>query len=176
MERDLHFIGADIAKRTIDLVIHGLKGHLRIENNPNGINQILAWFKANRIPPAQAIVVMEHTGLYSYSFEKFLFEKGIQFFKVSSLDIKLSIGVTRGKSDRIDAARIARYGAENATRLTPATPMSKALESLKLLNSSREIVLFCGKNTVFQANYSFRPFGYFRVMGCHDDRAAIFPT
>lgn len=135
---DLHFTGADIAKRTIDLVIHGLKSHLRIENNPNGFNQMLAWFKANRIPLAQAIVVMEHTGLYSYSFEKFLFEKGIQFFKVSSLDIKLSIGVTRGKSDRIDAARIARYGVENATRLTPATPMSKALESLKLLNSSRD--------------------------------------
>lgn len=137
MESIPHFIGADIAKRSIDLVIHGLRSHFQIENNSTGFNQVLDWFKANRISPDQAILVMEHTGLYSYCFEKFLFKKGIQFSKVSSLDIKLSIGVTRGKSDRIDAIRIARYGAENATRLTLATPMSKALESLKLLNSSR---------------------------------------
>jgi len=138
MERTLHFIGADIAKKSIDLVIHGLKSHLQIENNPTGFNQFLVWFKANRIPLTQAIVIMEHTGLYSYCFEKFLFEKSIQFCKVSSLDIKLSIGVTRGKSDRIDATRIARYGSENSLRLTLATPMSKALERLKLLNSSRD--------------------------------------
>lgn len=137
MERIQHFIGADISKRSIDLVIHDLRSHLQIENNSTGFNQVLDWFKSNRIPLAQAIIVMEHTGLYSYCFEKFLFKKRIQFSKVSSLDIKLSIGVTRGKSDKIDAARIARYGAENSPRLTLATPISKALESLKILNSSR---------------------------------------
>lgn len=138
MEKTLHFIGADLAKKSIDLVIHGLKSHLKIENNSTGFNQVLVWLKANRIPLTQAIVVMEHTGLYSYCFENFLFEKSIQFSKVSSLDIKLSIGVTRGKSDRIDATRIARYGSENVLRLTLATPMLKALERLKILSSSRD--------------------------------------
>lgn len=138
MEKALHFIGADIAKRSIDLVIHGLKSHLHVENNPIGFRQILDWVKVNHVPLDQAMVVMEHTGLYSYNFEKLLFQKGIQFSKVSSLDIKLSIGITRGKSDKIDAARIARYGSENTLRLSIATPMSKALERLKLLNSSRD--------------------------------------
>lgn len=138
MENVLQFVGADLSKRTIDLVLHSSKHHLCIENNTGGFKKMVSWFKQFHLNQSECIIVMEHTGLYSYCFEKFLFKKAIRFSKVNSVDIKYTIGVTRGKSDRVDAARIARYGAEKPERLKIQTQISKALESLKMLNTSRE--------------------------------------
>jgi transposase len=54
--------------------------------------------------------VMEHTGYYSYQFELFLQEQQIVYSKVSALQIKRSVGLVRGKSDKIDAFTISHYG------------------------------------------------------------------
>lgn len=138
MEKVLQVVGADLSKKTIDLVIHSTKSHFCIENSKDGFKQMFLWLKQASKDLSETLVVMEHTGLYSYCFEKFLFEKGIQFSKVNPVDIKFSIGVTRGKSDKVDAARIARYGAEKAERLNIETQISKALEDLRMLNTSRD--------------------------------------
>jgi transposase len=138
MEKVLQFVGADLSKKTIDLVLYATKHHLCIENSKVGFKQMIKWLRQFNIDPSEVILVMEHTGLYSYCFEKFLFEKGIQFSKVNPVDIKFSIGVTRGKSDKVDAARIAQYGAEKPERLKMKTQISKALECLKMLNTSRD--------------------------------------
>lgn len=138
MENVLEIIGADLSKKNIDLVIHSTRNHLRINNNNAGFKQMLYWIKHYNLSPSQVIFVMEHTGLYSFCFEKFLFEKKIQFSKINPVDIKFSLGLSRGKSDKVDAARIARYGAEKPERLKIQTQISKALESLKMLNTSRD--------------------------------------
>lgn len=138
MENALQFVGADLSKRTIDLVIHSTRNHLCIENSNLGFKQLLAWLKQSKLDLPQIILVMEHTGLYSFCFEKFLHQKGIRFSKVNAVDIKFSIGITRGKSDKVDAARIARYGAEKQERLKIQTQISKTLESLKMLSTSRD--------------------------------------
>lgn len=138
MEKVLQVVGADLSKKTIDLVIYPTKNHLCIENTKDGFKQMFLWLKQSIKDLSETVVVMEHTGLYSYCFERFLFEKGIQFSKVNPVDIKFSIGVTRGKSDKVDAARIARYGSEKAERLNIETQISKALEDLRMLNTSRD--------------------------------------
>jgi transposase len=138
MEKVLQFVGADLSKKTIDLVIYPTKQHLSIVNSKAGFNQMLKWLKQSNKYLSNIILVMEHTGLYSYCFEKFLFEKGINFSKVNPVDIKYSIGVTRGKSDKVDATRIAKYAAEKQDRLQIQTPTSKGLEELKMLNTSRD--------------------------------------
>lgn len=138
MEKILQVVGADLSKKSIDLAIYPAKQHLSIENSKSGFQQLLKWLKQCTEDLSEIILVMEHTGLYSYCFEKFLFEKGIQFSKVNPVDIKYSLGVTRGKSDKVDAARIARYGAEKQDRLQIQTQVSKALEDLKMLNTSRD--------------------------------------
>ncbi len=138
MENVLQFVGADISKKTIDLVNNSTGQHLTIDNSKEGFNQMIKWLKQSTKQLPDIILVMEHTGLYSYCFEKFLFEKGIQFSKVNPVDIKFSIGVTRGKSDKVDAARIAQYGAAKQGRLKIQTQISKALEALKMLITSRD--------------------------------------
>ena len=81
---------------------------------------------------------MEHTGLYSYQMEVFLHEHNVSFTKVSALAIKRSLGLVRGKNDKIDAQRIARYGFEKRDLLVAASKPIKVIERLKMLHSTRD--------------------------------------
>src|SRR4051812_1199984 len=131
-------IGADLSKRTIDLHCHLQNKHLKIDNNIAGFKCMLYWFKQNNIELCQSMIVMEHTGLYSYNFEDFLYRHGIIFTKVNALEIKRSMGLVRGKTDKIDAARIARYGYEKRDKLKEQQPRDPLIKQLKMLSSTRE--------------------------------------
>jgi transposase len=133
-----HIIGADLSKKSIDLVCHLLKSHVQIENTIAGFKDLMQWFKQQKINASKTMIVMEHTGLYSYCFEKFLHQHQIPFCKVNALTIKRSIGLVRGKTDKLDAARIAAYGYEKKDRLAIDVPGSDALKRLQLLHSTRE--------------------------------------
>jgi transposase len=133
-----HIIGADLSKESIDLAWHQLKTHLKIENSVTGFRQMLKWIKCQKISCSDVMIVMEHTGLYSYHMEKFLRQHQINFSKVSALAIKRSLGLTRGKNDKVDARRIARYGFEKRDVLVAATKPNKAIERLQMLHSTRD--------------------------------------
>ena len=133
-----HIIGADLSKKSIDLVCHLLNIHLQIENSITGFKDLLQWMWQQKINPSETMIVMEHTGLYSYCFEKFLHQHQIAFCKVNALAIKRSIGIVRGKTDKLDAARIAAYGYEKKEKLAINVPASDALKRLQLLHSTRE--------------------------------------
>ena len=133
-----HIIGADLSKKSIDLVCHLLNTHLQIENSITGFKDLVQWMWQKKINPSETMIVMEHTGLYSYCFEKFLHQHQIAFCKVNALAIKRSIGIVRGKTDKLDAARIAAYGYEKKEKLAINVPASDALKRLQLLHSTRE--------------------------------------
>ena len=133
-----HIIGADLSKKNIDFAIHQIKSHLKIENNYSGFQDLIRWFNSQSIDVSKVMIVMEHTGLYSYQFEQFLHHHQISFTKISGLAIKRSMGLVRGKSDKQDAVRIAQYGFEKADRLTPDKPISDKLQRLQILYSTRE--------------------------------------
>jgi len=132
-----HIIGADLSKDSIDLASSEFQSHLQIRNSLQGFRQLLKWLKDQKIKFSQLMIVMEHTGLYSFRMEKFLHRHQIAFCKVSALAIKRSLGLVRGKNDKIDALRIARYGVEKKDKLVAASQSSKTLERLQLLHSSR---------------------------------------
>ena len=133
-----HIIGADLSKKSIDLVCHLLNTHLQVENSITGFKDLLQWMWQQKINPSETMIVMEHTGLYSYCFEKFLHQHQIVFCKVNALAIKRSIGLVRGKTDKLDAARIAAYGYEKKDKLVVDLPASDALKRLQMLHSTRE--------------------------------------
>jgi transposase len=133
-----HIIGADLSKETIDFVIHQLKTHLKVQNNACGFQDLIRWLKRQSIDVSQAMIVMEHTGLYSYQLEQFLHRHSISFTKVSGLAIKRSMGLVRGKTDKQDAVRIAQYGFEKADRLAPCQPVDETLQRLQMLHTARE--------------------------------------
>ncbi|MFI5140240.1 MAG: IS110 family transposase [Sphingobacteriales bacterium] len=133
-----HIVGADLSKKSIDLVCHLQNTHIQIENSMVGFKDLLQWLKQQKINASKTMIVMEHTGLYSYCFEKFLHQHQIAFCKVNALAIKRSIGLVRGKTDKLDAARIAAYGYEKKDKLTIDVPASDALKRLQMLHSTRD--------------------------------------
>jgi len=138
MEKVQHIIGADLSKRTIDLFCHLFKSHIRIDNNLSGYKELLKWIRQQQINSSELMIVMEHTGLYSFCFENFLQQHQISFTKVNALVIKRSIGLVRGKSDKIDAKRIAEYGYEKRSKLIAEALTSVELQRLQLLHSTRD--------------------------------------
>lgn len=133
-----HIIGADLSKKSIDLVCHLQNTHIQIENSPAGVKDLLQWLKRQKINTSETLIVMEHTGLYSYCFEKLLHQHQIAFCKVNALAIKRSMGLVRGKTDKLDAARIAAYGYEKKDKLAIDVPASEALKRLQMLHSTRD--------------------------------------
>jgi len=132
-----HIIGADLSKKTIDLVCHLSNDHICIENSVQGFKQMLKWVRQQKIDCSQTMVVMEHTGLYSFCFESFLHCQGICFTKVNALASKRSLGMIRGKSDKLDAERIAIYGNEKKDRLRADKPLDEGLKRLQMLYATR---------------------------------------
>jgi transposase len=133
-----HIIGTDLSKESIDLSSHELQTHLRIENSLNGFRQMLKWLRDQKISCSNVMIVMEHTGLYSYHMEAFLHKHQISFTKVPALAIKRSLGLVRGKNDKIDAQRIARYGFEKKDVLVAAGKPNKVIQRLGMLHSTRD--------------------------------------
>lgn len=133
-----HIIGADLSKKSIDMVCHLLNTHIQIQNSIAGFKDLLQWLQQHKINPSETMIVMEHTGLYSFCFESFLHQHQIAFCKVNALAIKRSIGLVRGKTDKLDAARIAAYGYEKKDKLAIDVPASDALKRLQMLHSTRD--------------------------------------
>jgi transposase len=132
----LHIIGADLSKKTIDFATPQAE-HIKVSNDRPGYQQFSKWLKRQQISIQKIMIVMEHTGLYSYRLEHFLHEHQIRFTKVSALAIKRSMGLVRGKNDKIDAIRIARYGYEKRDQLVEEQSIDKSLERLQMLYSTR---------------------------------------
>jgi transposase len=74
---------------------------------------------------------MEYTGGYEYKLIAFCEASSIPYARISGLEIKRSMGITRGKSDKVDAARIAQYGEEKHKTLQPTKPLNKNIIQLK---------------------------------------------
>lgn len=143
-----YFIGMDISKTTIDIgLVSGLKflWHGRIPNKEKSINEALIKlrkdFKATRL---NSLICAEYMGLYTTFLEKSCLKKKYPVCLESSLRIKRSIGISRGKSDAIDAKRIAFYAAKNWQSLRNWEPLPPKLYRLQLLLTIRKRLLKVG--------------------------------
>jgi transposase len=138
MQKVQHIIGADLSKDSIDFASPFSNNHIRVDNNAAGFSRLLKWLRQQKLSVSKIMIVMEHTGLYSYVFENFLHSRRIAFTKVSALAIKRSSGLIRGKSDKLDAFRIAAYGHEKREKLKVDQPRADNLKRLSMLYSTRE--------------------------------------
>lgn len=102
-------LGIDISKQTFDVHLHVCNVHKIFKNNHGGFKELESWLQSHDVCFEGLIICFEHTGLYAYEIAEYLSEKGYDFVRESALQIKRSIGITRGKNDRVDAKRIAEY-------------------------------------------------------------------
>ena len=132
-------IGIDVSKLTIDVCIHsnGLKECF--DNTPKGMKAMLSWvFKKTRFTKQESVFVFEHTGLYDETLTNALVKEKLLFTKISGLEIKRSLGLVRGKDDRVDASRIALYGYRLREELKLSNAINSHIKQLKVMASLRK--------------------------------------
>lgn len=130
-------VGTDVSKLTLDHGLHTAMAHQKTTNNDKGFKDWLRWALGFGTKE-QLWVIMEHTGYYSYQFELFLHGHQIRYTKVAALEIKRSVGLVRGKSDKVDALFISRYGWMNRDRLAPQELSAAIITELKDLVNLRD--------------------------------------
>ncbi|OOQ60419.1 transposase [Mucilaginibacter pedocola] len=132
------FLGVDVSKKTVDICWAEQNLFVKIDNNSSGFRKFRKWCKENSINLQEVFIVLEHTGGYEYRFMQFCESQPIAYKRVPVLEIKQSMGMCRGKSDKADAFRISRYGEEKAKKLQPDGPLDNRFLSLKQLLSLRK--------------------------------------
>jgi transposase len=131
-------LGVDVSKKTVDICWSEQRLFIQISNNGEGFCKFKAWCKANSIDLSETFIVLEYTGGYEYRFIQFCEAHAIAYRRVPGLEIKQSMGLTRGKSDKADSFRISRYGEEKIKRLQPDKPLNNNILELKHLLSLRK--------------------------------------
>lgn len=134
-------LGVDVSKLTLDISCSELKEHVKIKNGSEGFTQFLKWCRQLQIDLQDCFLVLEYTGGYEYKLLQFCEAQGILYTRVPGLAIKNSLGITRGKDDKVDSFRIAQYGEEKYKSLHPSAPLNTAIIRLKeLLRFRKKLV------------------------------------
>ena len=100
MKKWNYTIGIDVSKNTLDIHCSEINQHIQIQNGTEGFRAFLKWCKNHKVVLSQSFMVMEYTGGYEYKLIQFCESKQIQYARISGLEIKRSMGITRGKRTR----------------------------------------------------------------------------
>ena len=132
-------LGIDVSKKTIDAKLHFNESYRQFDNTIRGFKELLSWAKKmTGLEPDQLLICFEHTGIYSLPLAVFLDKQHIPFCMVAALEIKRSLGIVRGKNDKVDAKRIAEYAFLRRGQMKPFKLPSKNVLKLQKLLSLRE--------------------------------------
>lgn len=142
-----YFIGIDISKDTLEFGLLKENKILLNKNVPNSIKGIQTFIKEAKVYPgfsfSTVLFCMEHTGIYNNHLLKFLVEKQCYIWLERGAQIKYSLGIQRGKNDKIDAERIAVYAYKNRESVKLWTPPREIIQQLRSLTSLRSRLLKC---------------------------------
>jgi len=145
LEQNQSYIGIDVSKLTIDVTIIGVpddQDYRQFDNSIEGFGKMETWLQSKVFFSfKKSLLCMEHTGLYTRQLVMYLLQREARVWMESALQIKRSMGMTRGKNDKIDSYRIARYAMTNDDRAVYVRLASASLQKLKDLMSSRERLL-----------------------------------
>lgn len=154
------FIGIDVSKLTLDVFIHGVSDYFKVENSSQGFVKLLErTIQSTNSRKQELFFCFENTGKYSKLLSVFFHTQGLTFAMVPALQIKKSIGITRGKNDKVDAQRIAIYAYEKRESIKPTVLPGEKIEELKSLLSLREKLIrhrTAYKNGLTDLNDCFR--------------------
>ena len=123
-------IGIDLAKEKFDVNYINSEGKKVVKTITNKLKPICKFL--DKLPDPCHIVA-EHTGGYSSLLVFLANQLNVPISLVGGYEIKHSLGLQRGKSDDVDAARIREYGERFHDRLKAASCDSEAMTELKSL-------------------------------------------
>ena len=121
MEKYEDVVGIDVSKLTIDAHLHKRGLHHLFSNTYKGYVSLMKWTEKH-LEERCYFFCFEDTGHYSTNLAVFMSENSIDYIEENPLAIKRSSGIVRGKTDRLDAAMIARYAWIHKDELTLSSP------------------------------------------------------
>lgn len=129
------FIGIDISSKTLDicLKIGDRVQYFNIQNEPRAIR---SFFRKHS--GAEPIVAMENTGRYNWHLLGVLEELGLSVYVLAPIHLKKSLGLARGKNDKVDSLRICSFIEKNERDCKPWKPTPLSIRKLKVLLAERE--------------------------------------
>lgn len=146
MQRDQKFfLGMDVSKQWVDVtllkVVNQQKGAMvgeRFDNTAPGLEVLRGWLKEHGVSfDAHSLMVIENTGVYHRRIWQWCTEVGLPLVIGNAAAIKWSLGIVRGKSDRVDSRRLCAYAYKEREELKP-TPLHNAeLTALRDLLTAR---------------------------------------
>lgn len=154
----LETIGIDVSKNWIDARMHLARQERRFDNTIGGYRKLIAWVEKNLVLPKESILfAFEHTGLYSYGLSRFFSSGGYHFILIPGLELNRSMGIVRGKDDRIDATKIALYAYRRKDEIVPYQMPAWIIDHLRHLLSLRDrlVVQRAGYQTSLKENARF---------------------
>lgn len=132
-----HFIGIDVSKKKLDLWLYQSNDHRIFSNDSEGFTRMYAWVRRMFSTTQSLVFCLEHTGKYDVALSLFLQQKQLCYYKVSGLEVKRSMGIKRGKNDKVDARDLARYAYLFKEEITPYQMPCKVLRQIKQLLAHR---------------------------------------
>jgi transposase len=139
------FVGIDVSKLTLDIALYTAKSkmtasdHIQVKNTVSGFQEFLDWLKERGITRSGCVVGMEHTGIYSLDISLFLENKRFDYCLFNPIHLKRSLGLVRGKNDRVDAFRIANYCYLHREDLVYSHMASSSMLEIRSLLSERKL-------------------------------------
>jgi transposase len=135
-----HFVGIDISAEKLDVAVINAEQQpkqpvFQVNNDWDGFERLVEQVQKKNVPLNDIWFCFEHTGVYGLLLSVYLQRKGLVFSVVPAMEIKNSMGITRGKNDALDAKRIAEYAATH--KLTPTTLPAQSLLVIKQLLTYR---------------------------------------
>lgn len=139
-----YFIGIDISKDTLDVCILNDSDEkelaFKVSNTVEGIEEMIALACCSGQDFSHRYC-FENTGNYGLLLASLLEERQLLYYQVPALEIKLSQGIQRGKNDKVDAWRIARYAKMHEQELIPSALSEEVLFTIKNFLTYRNFLI-----------------------------------
>lgn len=142
-----YFVGIDVSKYHLDISVLRATDLLLYRQIPNNRLDIMFFLielaRDHKIRGQNTLFCMEKMGVYNWELLHCLNRRKLLAWEQPALEIKRSLGITRGKNDRIDSERIALYAYRNQEKRVLWTPPRMVMEELRLLSSLRQRLKRC---------------------------------
>ncbi|CAG1022112.1 hypothetical protein MTYM_01488 [Methylococcales bacterium] len=140
-----NFIGVDVSKLTLDFYVLAESGEdlfYHCANTPSAIESCLQLiYSENRLQKTETLLCAEHTSYYSKHLQLLCLSDEYQLWLENPAQIKNSQGVQRGKNDKQDAQRIARYAKRFTDKAVILQTTKAVYGQLAYLCAERDLLL-----------------------------------
>ena len=135
MKKNL-IIGTDVSKDSLDILVKTEEASedYKIKNTSAAIRKFFKPFAQK-----EAIVAMENTGRYNWAIYDALSTFSFTVFVIPPLHLSKSMGLTRGKNDKIDAKRIVDFISRHYDQVPVWKQPSETVHKLKVLLAERRL-------------------------------------